>query len=77
MKIKVNYALIEKINESKNGIRLHKITKEEFMIFGGILVALTPLYAISFVKSTIISILSAAVSNASFVAVDYLIEKKI
>ena len=76
-KIKVNYDLIEKINESKNGIRPHKIVKTRAFIVAATLGILSPLYVVSSAKSNLLSLLYVLGLNGALSGVDFLIEKKL
>lgn len=76
MKIKINYDLMEKIKESKNGVRLDKIVKEEVISFGGSLVILTPLYVIISSKATLLSISSLVLWDALSGGLNYYFAKK-
>lgn len=76
MKIKINYDLMEKIKQSKNGIELHRIIKNKVITFGVTLTVLTPLYVTSSLRSTIISILSSAFYCTVYGGIDYLVAKK-
>ena len=77
MKLKINYDLIEKIKESKNGIKLNKIVKTRVISFGVSLAILSPLYVNFSVEETMIGISSLVFWNVFFGGLDYLFEKKI
>ncbi len=77
MKLKINYDLIEKIKESKNGIKLNKIVKTRVISFGVSSALLSPLYVNSSVEETMLGISSLVFWNVFFGGLDYLFEKKI
>lgn len=77
MKIKVNYDLIEKIKESKTGVRLHKIVKDRLKVVGITLGIVSPLYALSSLRSNLLNILYVLLLNASIGGLDYFLEKQL
>lgn len=76
MKLKINYDLIEKIKESKSGIRLHKIFKERINNVVFALGISLPLYPLLSVKGQLISISWVFVHNGILGSVDYLLDKR-